>query len=148
LAGTFDALRSAVTQQRSSSGAEFVAPDMSTEIVVIVQDENASVFARAFAIEIGGREPADSRNDEVLFLAGVGRIAESARTFAVAQAVGKGEASIVISRPNFCGCVIKRFFWRELIERAGCEKRFRSHLACEERSPRRQMATPFRKYAG
>jgi hypothetical protein len=76
---------------------------MTTEIVVIVQDENASVFARAFAIEIGGREPADSHNDEVLFLAGVGRIAERVRTLAVAQAVGKGEASIVISRPIFAG---------------------------------------------
>ena len=123
---------------------------MSTEIVVIVQDENASVFARAFAIEIGGREPADSHNDEVLFLAGVGRIAERVRPFAVAQAVREGEASIVVSaQAHSCGWVIiRRFLWRELIERAGCEKRFRSHLACEERSPRRQMATPFRKYAG
>jgi hypothetical protein len=76
---------------------------MAPEIVVIVQDENARVFARAFAIEIGGREPADSHNDEVLFLAGVGGIAERVRTFAVAQAVGKGEASIVISRPIFAG---------------------------------------------
>jgi hypothetical protein len=120
LAGTFDGLRSAVTQQRSFSGAEFVALGMTTEIVVIVQDENASVFVRAFAIEIGGREPADSaaHNDEVMFLASVGRIAERVRIFAVAQAVGKGEASIVISaQGHFCGWVIIRhFFWRELIE--------------------------------
>jgi hypothetical protein len=71
-----------------------------------------------------------------LLLAGVGRIPERVRTFAVAQAVGKGEASIVISaQAHFCGWVIIRhFFWRELIERASCEKRFRSHLACDERS--------------
>jgi len=99
LVGTFDGLRSTVAQQHPPAGAKFVAFGMAAEIVMIVQDENARTFPCASAKEISGRETAEAAadNDEVIVLAGGGRIAERIRAFAVAQTVGEGEGAIVIS---------------------------------------------------
>src|ERR1700734_3308861 len=70
---TFDRVRSAETQAESIAHAKLVTLGVSTEVVVIVKDKNASALARTFAIEMRGRESANSaaHHDEIESLAGI-----------------------------------------------------------------------------
>jgi hypothetical protein len=40
--------------------AELVAPGVSAEVVVIVENENAGIWANLFAVEVSGCQPADA----------------------------------------------------------------------------------------
>ncbi len=52
--GTFNRLRPAVAQQQPFADAEFVAPRVSAEIVMIFENENAGIGAGLLAEEVCG----------------------------------------------------------------------------------------------
>ncbi len=70
---TFDGVGAAIADEGSVVYAEFVAAGVSTEVVVIIEDENARLRAGGFAIEVSGGESADASadDDQIVGLAGV-----------------------------------------------------------------------------
>ena len=55
LGRTFDRLGAAVAQEQTLADAKLVAPGVSAEVVVIVEDENAGFRSGLFAIEVSCR---------------------------------------------------------------------------------------------
>ena len=114
---------------------KFVALGMAAEVVVIIENQNPRVFPCALAEEIGGCQPADPAADdyEVVALAGICRIAEGIRALAVAQAMGKGECSVMIAAHSHARgrVIIRRFFWSEFIESGRGNQGLCSHPASD-----------------
>ena len=79
----------AKTQAECVVHAEFVALGVSAEIVVVIENEDASLRARRLAIEVRRREAADAAadNDQIVGFAGVFGLARRVPERAVAQAV-------------------------------------------------------------
>ena len=121
---TLDGLRTAVTQHHAPAGAKFVALGVAAKIVVIVENQNACVFPRALAEEIGGCQPADAsaNDDEVVTLIGIYRLSEGVRTFAVPQAMGKSKCSVVIAAHAHARgrVIVRRLFRSKFVE--GCRR--------------------------
>ncbi len=111
---------------------------MAAKIVVIVENQNARVFPCALAEEICGRQSADASadDDEVVILAGTYRISERIRAFAVPQAMGKGECSVVIAAHSHARrrVVVRRFFRSELIEGGRGKQGLRPNASSDESS--------------
>src|ERR1700687_1993065 len=89
--GTLDRKRAAKTQAEGIVYAELIALGVSAEVVVVVEDEDASLGAGRLAIEMRGRETADAAadNDQVIDFARVFRFARGFPENAVPQAVGR-----------------------------------------------------------
>src|SRR5579872_454652 len=62
-----------VGEEETASGAEFVAFGMASEVVVIVENQNAGFGSGLFAVKVRGSETADATTDydEIVFLSGV-----------------------------------------------------------------------------
>ena len=59
-----DGHSAAVSEEGAVADAEFVALGVAAEVVVIVEEEDAGLFAGALAIEVGGCETADAGADD------------------------------------------------------------------------------------
>ena len=105
---------------------------------MIVENQNPRVFPCALAEEIGGCQSADPAADdyEVVALVGICRIAEGIRALAVAQAMGKGECSVVIAAHSLARrrIIVRRFFRGEFIEGGRRKQGFFSNPSSYKRS--------------
>src|SRR4029077_40416 len=108
------------------------------KIVVIVENQNSRVFPRALAEKISGRQSADASADdhEVVTLAGICRIAEGIRAFAVAQSMGKRECSVVIAAHSLTRrrIIVRRFFRSAFVDSCRCEQRLSPNPSTDKRS--------------
>src|SRR5271157_2377251 len=89
LVGTLDRLRASVAEHHAIGGGELVALGVSSEVVVIVEDEDARLVAGLPAIEVGSGQSADaaSHDDEVVGFGGVGELRGRVPEGVIAQSV-------------------------------------------------------------
>src|SRR5215831_4644072 len=89
-----DGERAAIDELDLTAQSELVAFGVAAEIVMVVEDQDASAGPRLCPVEIGGGEPADpaADHDQIVALSGIDWCRSGYRRGAVAQSVGCLEA--------------------------------------------------------
>src|ERR1019366_1680038 len=87
--------RAAETEAERAADTEFVALGVSTEVVVVVEDENAGFRTGCFAVEVSGGQAANAAadDDQVVGFAGFFGLARRIPECAVAQGVSSVEGT-------------------------------------------------------
>jgi hypothetical protein len=123
-------LGAAVAQQQAAVHLKFVALGVSTEIVVIVENENfrLSTGPLAKAVRSGKATDTATNNDQVVAFAGIGGFTERIGARAVSHAVSYGKTAIVIAaHAGFCRrVVIGGDFRRIAVENGSRQEVFRA----------------------
>jgi hypothetical protein len=118
---------------------EFVALGVPAEVVVIVEDEDPRVLSGLLSVKVCGGQTADAaaNNDEIIILPGVNGVSEGTCAFAVAQAMSKGERTVMIPADAHLRrrIVVRGFFRSKFIEGAGGQQSIRCDIAADKRSP-------------
>src|SRR5206468_3668180 len=119
---TVDGERAPVADQRAAADPELVTARVTTEVVVVVEDENARGGAGRLAEVPGRGQPADAgaHDDQIVALAGVGGRTGPGPERPVAQRVGDFErAGVAAAQARQRGGISDRVFepqrlaWRE-----------------------------------
>ena len=102
VAGSFDGLGATVAEQQAVAGLEFVALGVSTEIVVVVEEQDASIGSGELAVKKGGGQATDASADDDQVVGLV--VGDGVRPFlAVAQGVRGFPGAIVAAAHSGLG---------------------------------------------
>src|SRR5271170_4301294 len=132
----FDGEGSTVGQQQTSSGTKLVALRVAAEVVVIVENEDASRGTGSLAIEVSGGKTAHARahDNEVVSFVGVDRRPRRLPESAIAQGVRNFKGSIVTAaHAGESGRIVSRHVLSKGLA-LGCESESRQPSARERTS--------------
>ena len=133
---TLDRLRAPIADQRTIAGFELVALGVAAEVVVVVQNQDASLASCRLAIKIRGGKSADAASDnhQVVGLASFFRSAKLVPRFAVTQCMRKRVGSLVIAAHcGECRRVISGSLFRRILigRHRGHPVRHRQHARAD-----------------